>query len=285
MVVGDFNDFAGQDEKRCLTSTCLSSQDQRRTKTFTDRMNRCNLMDMGCSGPRLTWTNNRQGCANTMVRLDRAMCNSEWRTTFPEGLVRNLPRTYSDHSLMMIFTQGMSHYTPSCKLFKFEAAWISHEEFQAVVEENWSNYQGSLLSKLDNFANKASIWNKEVFGNIFRRKRWLLGRIEEIQKSQANIYSHNLHVLEMDLIDQYNEVLYQEEILWFQKSRSKWITQGDRNTKFFHLLTLTKRRKRKIDVLKGENGVWVENPNALKLMVSNYFINLFTHSTTTMLHH
>ncbi|KAL7169635.1 hypothetical protein ACSBR2_034637 [Camellia fascicularis] len=75
------------DEKRCLADTYLSIQDQRRTKTFADRMNRCNLMDMGCSGPRLTWTNNRQGSANTMVKLDRAMCNSEWRTSFPEGLV------------------------------------------------------------------------------------------------------------------------------------------------------------------------------------------------------
>ncbi|KAL7218974.1 hypothetical protein ACSBR2_012109 [Camellia fascicularis] len=151
---------------------------------------------------------------------------------------------------MVIFTQGKSPYNPSCKLFKFEAAWISHEEFQTVVEDNWLNNQESFL---------------KVFGNIFRRKRWLLGRIDGIQKSQANIHSHNLHVLEMDLIDQYNK-----------KSRSKWITQGDKNTKFFHLLTLTKRRKRKIDVLKGQDGVWVESPEDLKMLVTNYFTNLFT---------
>lgn len=54
----------------------------------------------------MTWSNNRKGWANTMVRLDRALCNTEWRTNFPDGAVRNLPRTYSDHSPMMVFTQG-----------------------------------------------------------------------------------------------------------------------------------------------------------------------------------
>ncbi|XP_028127267.1 uncharacterized protein LOC114323788 [Camellia sinensis] len=285
MVAGDFNDFASQEEKRSLAGNPHSSQDRRRTKTFADRMNRCSIMDLGCSGPKLTWTNNRKGWTNTMVRLDRAMCNSEWQTSFPEGLVRNLPRTYSNHSPLMVFTLGKFLFNPSCKLFKFGAAWISHEEFQAVVEDNWMKNHDSLLANLDNLAHKASLWNKEVFGNIFRRKRWLLGRIKDIQKSQATIYSHNLHVLEMDLVDQYNRVLYQEELFWFQKSRSKWITQDDRNTKFFHLLPLTERRKKKIDMLRGEDGVWVERFADLKLMVANYFINLFSLRSNHTLSH
>ncbi|CAL5347381.1 unnamed protein product [Camellia sinensis] len=108
MITGDFNDFASHSEKRqsAGSSSLSSSQDQRRINRFSERMNNCQLIDLGCSGPRLTWTNNRQGWANTMVRLDKTMCNSEWKTSFPEGLVRNLPRTYSDHSPMMIFTQG-----------------------------------------------------------------------------------------------------------------------------------------------------------------------------------
>ncbi|KAL7262612.1 hypothetical protein ACSBR1_000886 [Camellia fascicularis] len=69
-------------------------------------MNRCNLMDLGCSGPQLTSSNERQGLANTLERLDRAVCNSEWRMAFTEGAVRNLPRTYSDHSPLIVFTQG-----------------------------------------------------------------------------------------------------------------------------------------------------------------------------------
>ncbi|CAL5341998.1 unnamed protein product [Camellia sinensis] len=63
-------------------------------------------MDLGCTRPNITWSNNRQGWANTLARLDRALCNTEWRTQFPDGFVRNVPRTYSDHSPMTVYTQG-----------------------------------------------------------------------------------------------------------------------------------------------------------------------------------
>ncbi|XP_028056650.1 uncharacterized protein LOC114260679 [Camellia sinensis] len=54
----------------------------------------------------MTWTKNRQGIANTMERLDRALCNAEWRTMFPEATFRVLPRTYSGHSPLVIYTQA-----------------------------------------------------------------------------------------------------------------------------------------------------------------------------------
>ncbi|KAI8012836.1 hypothetical protein LOK49_LG05G03328 [Camellia lanceoleosa] len=71
-------------------------------------MNRCKLMDLGCSGPNLTWSNGRQGLANTLERLDRAVSNTEWRLAFSEGIVKNLPRTYSDHSPLIVYTQEMN---------------------------------------------------------------------------------------------------------------------------------------------------------------------------------
>lgn len=41
-----------------------------------------------------------------MERLDRAVCNSDWRLVFNDGVVQNLPRTYSDHSSLIVYTQG-----------------------------------------------------------------------------------------------------------------------------------------------------------------------------------
>ena len=98
------------------------SQDQRRARKFIERVNNCNLMDLGCTGPKLTWSNNRKGWAITMVRLDSAMCNTEWRSSFSDDLDLNLPRTYSDHSPLMIFTQGKHSFNHVCKPFKYEVA-------------------------------------------------------------------------------------------------------------------------------------------------------------------
>ncbi|KAI7994725.1 hypothetical protein LOK49_LG11G01813 [Camellia lanceoleosa] len=62
LVAGDFNDYANQGEMRSYSAT----QNTRRTQKFIDRINSCNLIDLGSTGPRMTWTNNRKGLANTM---------------------------------------------------------------------------------------------------------------------------------------------------------------------------------------------------------------------------
>ncbi|XP_028068131.1 uncharacterized protein LOC114270746 isoform X1 [Camellia sinensis] len=103
LVAWDFNDYASLNEIRSFSP----SHNIGRTQKFFDRVNSCNLIDLGSSGPRMTCTNNRQGLTNTMERLDRAVCNAEWRTMFPEATVRVLPRTYSDHSPLVVYIQEM----------------------------------------------------------------------------------------------------------------------------------------------------------------------------------
>ncbi|KAL7249456.1 hypothetical protein ACSBR1_011617 [Camellia fascicularis] len=109
MVVGDFNDVSNHNERRSYSPNYNHNRAQR----FAERINNCNLIDLGSVGPRLTWTINRKGLANTMERLDRAMSNDKWRALFPEGIVRTLPRTYLDHSPLVVLTQeaidGFTH--------------------------------------------------------------------------------------------------------------------------------------------------------------------------------
>ncbi|KAL7161591.1 hypothetical protein ACSBR2_042122 [Camellia fascicularis] len=102
LAAGDLNDFAVQSEKRSFSTNTNAA----RTQKLAARIDRCKLMDLGCFGPNLTWSNGRQGLANTLERLDREVCNTEWRLAFSEGAVKNLPRTYSDHSPLIVYTQG-----------------------------------------------------------------------------------------------------------------------------------------------------------------------------------
>ncbi|KAI7993903.1 hypothetical protein LOK49_LG11G02222 [Camellia lanceoleosa] len=101
LIVGDFNDYANHSERRSFSL----SPNLTRTQRFTERVNNCNLLDLGSVGPRFTWTNSRQGIASTMERLNRAMSNEQWRALFLESTVRTLPRTYSDHSSLVVYTQ------------------------------------------------------------------------------------------------------------------------------------------------------------------------------------
>ena len=56
-----------------------------------------------------------------------------------------------------------------------------------------------------------------------------------------------------------------------QKSRELWLKEGDRNSKFFHLTTLVRRRRTWITEIKKDNGDCIFNRDE----VGSYFINKF----------
>lgn len=70
-------------------------------------------------------------------------------------------------------------------------------------------------------------------------------------------------------------MLQQEELLWFQKSRAKWMLDGDRNTKYYHLKAITRRNRNKILMLRNSEGAWVEEDVHIKAMVNSYYQALF----------
>lgn len=70
----------------------------------------------------------------------------------------------------------------------------------------------------------------------------------------------------------------QEESFWKQRSRVRWLREGDANTSFFHQSTLQRRRRNKVVKILKDDGVWEENPGRVHHLVDDYFINLFTSS-------
>ncbi|XVF47014.1 hypothetical protein PTKIN_Ptkin03bG0075000 [Pterospermum kingtungense] len=92
-------------------------------------------------------------------------------------------------------------------------------------------------------------WNYTYFGNIFQKKRVLLARLVGVQKLLAVRQSQWRIRLEMDIRHELDEVLKQEEMFWFQRSREEWIRFGDLNTKFYHASIVVKRSRNTIQAL------------------------------------
>ncbi|KAE8711371.1 Ethanolamine-phosphate cytidylyltransferase [Hibiscus syriacus] len=61
-----------------------------------------------------------------------------------------------------------------------------------------------------------------------------------------------------------------EESIWFQLSREKWIKDGDRNTRFFHLCAVNRNRFNTISELKVDGEV-LTDPEVIKVAVSQFF--------------
>lgn len=129
-------------------------------------------------------------------------------------------------------------------------------------------------------ANVLSDWNRSTFGNILKNKRRLIARIEGIQRSMNIQPRQGLHKLESKLKKNLDEVLEQEELLWYQKSREEWIVSGDRNTKFYHASTIVRRSRNKVDALKDNNGQLVTESDEIKRLTQNYFTSLFQSSSS-----
>nr|KYP38976.1 hypothetical protein KK1_039722 [Cajanus cajan] len=88
--------------------------------------------------------------------------------------------------------------------------------------------------------------------------------------------SESLSRLEKSIQAELDETCLQEEYLWFQKSREKWVRFGDRNTSFFHAQTLARRRRNKIQGLFLPDGAWHTDPVVMKNEAVRFYKELFS---------
>ena len=85
-------------------------------------------------------------------------------------------------------------------------------------------------------------------------KKELLRRIGGIQRSLQYKLNSYLDRLEKEVQGELRSTLWQEEILWFQKARTTWLNDGDKNTTYYHLKTKIKRSKNRVTTLKDRQN-------------------------------
>lgn len=208
LIMGDFNAYLLSSEK------CSSNRhDWNSMKLFADSLNHCDLMHMGCKGPKFTWKKGQ-----LRERLDRACSNLQCQLSFPNDYVLNGLMFKSDHRPVIVHLGKDSLNVCGPRPFRFQAAWLSHDSFANVVEEAWYG-NADWLEGSRNFCEKVSVWNKEIFGDIFRRKQSIIRRLMGIDRTLDCHIRPDLEILRSKLWDELNGILEQEEMFWFQKSR------------------------------------------------------------------
>ena len=261
VMLGDFNDILLCEEKWGGNRPSIS-----RIREFRNCLNACNMIDLGFSGPKYTWSNCHDMISLIMERLDRVLANSNWRILFPEASVTHLPRTHSDHCPVFL---NLCPNIP-CTLprpFRFESIWFSHMDFMSVVEKAWATPALNLSITFTIFAALVTVWNKSKFGNIFHRKKRILARLNGVQCTLTSRPLESLYRLEKSLREDYFTILKLEEELWALKSRVGWVAEGDRNTKFFHTSTIVRRRANKIVRLRNSVGEWIIDNELIRLHI------------------
>jgi mannosylglycoprotein endo-beta-mannosidase len=69
-------------------------------------------------------------------------------------------------------------------------------------------------------------------------------------------------------------LLREEELKWYQRSKSQFILEGDSNTRYFHSIANGRHRKKRIRSLVQDEGT-IEGHEQLKSYITNYYKSLF----------
>ncbi|TYH09201.1 hypothetical protein ES288_A07G076600v1 [Gossypium darwinii] len=252
------------------------------TEDFRSVLEELALVDIKTSRGWFTWINNREGDAMVKERLDRFVFSSTACNAFLYIDTNVISQTSPDHEVIMLDTLGKKPKEKKDNprlFFRFEVCWARDEKAKKIIKDSWCNYSDSILEKMNCICDSLGPWQ---FNNFNKRKH----QINKLSKKlddfiQAPSTQVNLNRIKETRL-KLKKLYEQDEIYWVQRSRIRWLKEGDRNTKFFHVRVTSRRKKNDIERMKDNNGCWVYNNREKCRVARDYIIDLFQTSTNTV---
>ncbi|KAL9691204.1 hypothetical protein QQ045_011623 [Rhodiola kirilowii] len=150
------------------------------------------------------------------------------------------------------------------------------ESWGAVVDSGWKGY--TLPRKLARVRRMISLWNKKSFGDVnakLNKSRVEWERLRTLQDSRSLSVEEELRLLALQKVIWLLED--QDERIWRQKARIKWLRLGDQNTNYFHRMAMWRSKKNNLSSILA-NGSRIEDPGLIKQAAREYFAVIFRRS-------
>ncbi|KAL9441947.1 hypothetical protein AB3S75_020450 [Citrus x aurantiifolia] len=164
---GDFNEVLYLHEKSGGRDRNLNL-----VSSFREAVEACNLMDVGYSGYKYTWSNRRYDSQFIEERLDRVLCSKNWTDTFQDSTSASLVNWVSDHCPILMEVKERDKATKyEKKSFSrnyYEDMWSSYENCKNIVNKEWAVFGGrskaNLVQQFQKIA-KSSLANLKIWSN------------------------------------------------------------------------------------------------------------------------
>jgi exonuclease III len=246
MIIGDFNMILRASEKS------NDNLDRASMRRFRDFVSNLELKECYMHGRLFTWSNERR--RPTMSKIDRALVSVDWDLAYPDSLLQAISSSVSDHAPLHL---SMNAAHRPVKRFQFESFWLNLEGFDDAVREGWQ-CAGTIVDpfhRLDscfrNLAKHLQSWGDKRVGNL------------KMQIALANLIIHRFDAAQ-ELRDLSPEEWWLrrslkqavlgmsslERTMARQRSRMRWLKDGDANTKLFHAVANGRRVKNFIPAIR-----------------------------------
>ncbi|GKA90452.1 RNA-directed DNA polymerase, eukaryota, reverse transcriptase zinc-binding domain protein [Tanacetum coccineum] len=210
--------------------------------------------------------------------LKRFMGNNSFIGRFCNTTAYFLPHLSSDHCpTVLIMPKTLNKKK---RAFRFANFIADKPEFLGVVDKEWNiETDGCEMYKLVKklkamkFHMKKLSWKNR---NLFERVECWKDKLIQVDKD-----SHNaaLKVEEANTIKEYNNAMKDEEKFLYQQAKITWMSDGDKNSKFFHAVIKGKMHRNRIDLVCDEKGDTFEGLEVAEQFVKHFqnFLGRSTH--------
>lgn len=209
-----------------------------------------------------------------MSRLDRFLILEEWLNTWSNLLQWGLKRCLSDYCVVVLKEKELN-WGP--KLFRMMKCWEDMGGYAMFVKNKWKSlevggWKGFVLKeKLKGIKAKLKMWNKEHFGNLDSQITEAKEELNNIDlKGEAGILSKEEVNKRILCLSRIHTLSSRKCCFLWQRSRMRWLKEGDANSNFFHRCI---KKRRKINEILGLNfdGSLVEGVEPLKNEIRGHF--------------
>jgi hypothetical protein len=119
-------------------------------------------------------------------------------------------------------------------------------------------------------------WNRETYGQVDNKIAKLVLEINDLDiKSEGAGLLEDEVVRRKNLFAQMWHLKISKESVLAQRSRTKWLKEGDENSRYFHACINSRGKKNFIRALRV-GGDWCETPLSIRNATVEYFTHLFT---------
>lgn len=145
------------------------------------------MSDLAYAGKRLTWSNNQVGDSRVERKIDRALVNEKWGSSFGFSKAYFDVPFISDHSPATVSVSEMQR--PKGFPFRYKNFWGKEKAFKDLVLGSWRHYvrgtrQFILQQKLSRMKQVFIKWDKENFANLKESIECDTRRLGEAQAEQ-----------------------------------------------------------------------------------------------------